>query len=298
MIFIFILSFILLGCHDQPTPGSMADDTAQTLDSSSENASSAEDSKTPQSPLFDEDVMLDIDVVVTPDSRVEINGNTNLPADTILSLSIKEQAEGGFYGQSRTSVAADGTFTSETFGPPAGFEGGLYLANVVMPVTRIQPDSVRETIGDHGGNLTGALVDKNTLGVTVSTEKVFTVGGEQAVTTQLERVQQRLKEYREWQQKIEKLHSRVENAPSPRELAKWGAFSRGFTEDYKAYQNELSDMRPAYRRGVLGDPLNTVYRMFKAKTRSRPQEYNEASRDYVTSLQELQGHIDATESNL
>lgn len=133
------------------------------------------------------DVTLVLEITELTDNRVQLHGVTNLPTDTSLGLSIKEKMEGGFHGQSSISVSPDGSFKSNTFGPSSGLKDGLYVAKVTMPIPRVQPESVRKVIGEKGENLSGSLVKQGVLGLTLSMEKEFTIGGEQASQVQEQR---------------------------------------------------------------------------------------------------------------
>lgn len=136
---------------------------------------------------LDGDVTITLTASELPDGRIRLHGTTNLPASTTLMLSVAERMEGGFIGQTKCSVAADGSFSSEGFGPSSGLEDGLYIAEVVMPIPSVQPDDARRVIGDNGENLTGPLVENGAFGVTISTKKEFTVGGAKAVQAQKQR---------------------------------------------------------------------------------------------------------------
>ena len=68
-------------------------------------------------------------------------------------------------------------FSRESFGPTNGLKEGIYVAKALMPISRVQPDRVRRVIGQNGEKLTGPLVKDGQLGVTVSADKEFTIGG-------------------------------------------------------------------------------------------------------------------------
>lgn len=237
------------------------------------------------------DVAITIEVTELPKGRVRLCGTTNLPTDTVLMLSVEEKAQGGFNGQSKCSVAADGSFNSEAFGPPNGLKDGVYVADVVMPIPRVQSESVRQAIGVNGENLSGPLVENGPFGVTVSAKKEFTIGGERAAQAQQERVNDRIQQYREWQNKVVALHSRLELARGSSDPVKWAQFARTFRKDFESDQAQLMKVESMSARFTIGDALTAVIRMFHATAFHEPEDYDEASADYTTSLNELEKFI-------
>ena len=245
---------------------------------------------------LDGDVTITVDVTELPDRRVRLHGTTNLPTDTNLMLSVKERAQGGFYGQSKCSVAADGLFDSGAFGPRAGLKDGVYVADVVMPIPHVQPDNVKKIIGENGDNLSGPLVENGSFGVTVSVEKEFTIGGVQAAQAQQQRARDRIQQYREWQDRVTALHARLQAARGSNDPARWGEFARQFRTDIQSHQDQLMQVQPVTARFMIGTPLDDVRRMFHATAFRKPQDYNEASADYMESLKELQQFVTEAES--
>lgn len=134
-----------------------------------------------------EEVELTLKVTTLAGKRVQLSGTTNLPSGTALMLSVQETVENGFYGQSRCTVSAKGIFESELFGPKNGLHDGLYVANVTMPIPRVQPPEIRAIIGENGEKLSGMLVRKDILGTSVSQSVKFSVGGSAAAEAQEER---------------------------------------------------------------------------------------------------------------
>ena len=102
-------------------------------------------------------------------------------------LGVKEQLQDGFYGQSSCLVSSTGTFSSESFGAAGGLKPGRYVAEVTMPIPGVQANGVKQIIGKNGENLSGPLVVNGSLGVTVSQQKGFTIGGAMAAQAQEER---------------------------------------------------------------------------------------------------------------
>ena len=102
---------------------------------------------------LDSDVVITISVSELPNRSVRVSGKTNLPTGTNLMLSVDEILSGGFRGQSKCDVAADGTFESEAFGSRDGLEDGVYLAEVLMPIPAVQPENVKMLLGKNGERL-------------------------------------------------------------------------------------------------------------------------------------------------
>jgi DNA-directed RNA polymerase subunit RPC12/RpoP len=132
-------------------------------------------------------VQLELNVTELPERRVKLYGTTNLPAGTKLMLSVTETVANGFAGQSKLSVQADGSFSFESFGPKNGLHDGIYIAEALMPVPFVQPESVQKIIGRNGENLSGSLVKQGKIGITVSVKKEFSIGGKAAADQQQSR---------------------------------------------------------------------------------------------------------------
>lgn len=159
-----------IGCGDLPSSNySNATNPSNPPNSKIKSASAQE---------LNEDVSLTLQIIKLKDKTVRLTGTTNLPTGTKLMLQITEKAESGFLGQSSCIVLPSGNFGSDKFGPDGGLQAGHYTASVTMPIARLQPETVKNIIGSEGENLTGPLAIKGDLGITVSTEMVFTIGSE------------------------------------------------------------------------------------------------------------------------
>jgi len=298
---LLVLALVTMGCSDTSPKKSPTSNAPASVPQSQSNTDKSATSVQPETVVparvpFDEDVMIKVNVTELSDRRICLHGTTNLPTDTKLMLSVEERAQGGFLGQSKCSVAADGSFKSEAFGPKEGLKDGVYVGEVVMPIPRVQPDHVRKLIGENGEQLSGPLVENGTLGVTVSTEKEFTIGGAHAAQAQQEREKDRIQQYREWLKKVAALHSRLQTARGSEDLAKWGQFARQFRTDIQSHQDQLVQVQPVTARLMIGGPLDAVRRMFHATAFQKSQDYREASADYTESLKELEQFIAEAES--
>lgn len=59
-----------------------------------------------------------------------------------------------FSGQDKVTVY-NGKFTSASLGPYGGLDAGTYTVEVILPLAKVQPDSVKKIIGQNGENSTG-----------------------------------------------------------------------------------------------------------------------------------------------
>jgi len=121
------------------------------------------------------EVSISVQHAILPDGRVQVYGKTNLPVGTELMISVREKVASGFYGQSRCTVTGDGAFRSESFGRADGLPKGVYEANVVMPIVRLQPRGTRHVVGENGEKLAGPLVTRDALGVSARSSAEFTL---------------------------------------------------------------------------------------------------------------------------
>lgn len=101
-------------------------------------------------------VELSVNVEFDRDNRLAISGNTNLPSDMELMLTVKN--EEGYNGQTKVSVF-NSMFQSEWFTSEGkGLPDGKYTVSITSPTANVQPQNVKEIIGDQGVNLSGELV--------------------------------------------------------------------------------------------------------------------------------------------
>lgn len=257
------------------------------------------------------EVTIEVSVEQLPDKRARIHGTTNLPTGTVFTCSVEESAQGGFYGQSSCSVTAGGSFTSEPFGPTGGLSGD-YVAKVWMNVpSQFQPDNVNKVTGTRGEMLSGPLIGEpvsdlhklldrwreiklNIFEMSVSTEKEFTIGGEQGVKAQTERLEQRLRVYNDMLKKVVALHARLLAAPDSGFFEKYWEFAIKFRLDTSDYKSEIERVEPAVARNLIRLPIWHLTRMFLAIASENSEDYDEASSEYTKNLQELELFISGT----
>lgn len=111
----------------------------------------------PPLPAFSAKVIVETSAINVESGTPTIVGRTNLPDTTKLMLSVGRKS-GGFFGQSKASVAngclVAGPFSSKS----APLPPGEYSVQVSTPLPGLQPASVQAIIGDEGQNLRGPNV--------------------------------------------------------------------------------------------------------------------------------------------
>jgi hypothetical protein len=107
-----------------------------------------------------------------------VRGKTNLPAGTILVVTVEREDGEGFQVDDGVAVKAHGRFEAGPFGPDAGLPAGLYRTWVIMLRPADQPAAVRSVVGPAGERLRGPLVTAGDDFQTVALSGTFRVGGE------------------------------------------------------------------------------------------------------------------------
>ncbi|HUS09880.1 MAG TPA: hypothetical protein VMZ30_05380 [Pyrinomonadaceae bacterium] len=121
---------------------------------------------------LDKGVVLTFRIETNGTRRPTVVGETNLPDETDLMISIDSRTIR--YNASSKALVQGGHFQSETFSNDnSDLEAGQYNAEVLMPVALVQSPSVRAVIGEKGENLKGSLIEQGNLGVTVSRNQPF-----------------------------------------------------------------------------------------------------------------------------
>ncbi len=120
------------------------------------------------------DVVLNMNPELTEEKKLKVSGETNLPNETKLLISIDGKTT-NYKGQD-TAIVKDGKFESNEFSSQGkGLESGQYNLEVTMPIASTQSQSVRNIIGEKGENLKGSLVESGDLGVSASVKKSFQI---------------------------------------------------------------------------------------------------------------------------
>jgi len=206
-------------------------------------------------------------------------------------LSVEERIQVGFRGQSKCSVASDGSFTSEPFGPSGGLKDGLYIAEVMMPIPRVQPDDVKKIIGKNGENLFGPLIENGSLGVTLSARKEFTIGGAQVAQAQ----QQRAKDAEDSIAKLKfDICVQLERLLEFKDKQDFKVYGFGRGGSYHKWLTDVEALRDSQPKGPT-HPLPLVLRAAPGDLIMLGMEYMQKQRetDYTRQiLPELQQTID------
>lgn len=121
---------------------------------------------------------------VTVDTTAKWDGNavkfaveTNLPDDTELMLSLRAgdyNTESNYTGQTKVTVK-DGKAESDGFSNKGEKLTGDYDLSVSMSLPKLQADNVRAVIGENGEYMTGALVEKASIGDSNVVSALFAV---------------------------------------------------------------------------------------------------------------------------
>lgn len=171
--FLAVLVSVLSACTTtEPSKNNNAVPTSSANTNSATSQSSPAPSNSSSAPMHEE-VILHISVEEDSKLRPKIVGETNLPDNTELLVTVSGKST-NFTGQDKTSVHA-GRFQGGPFGSSSGLQPGQYTVDVVVAVPLVQPDSVRAVIGQNGENLKGSLVTKGQLGVSVRVEQAFKI---------------------------------------------------------------------------------------------------------------------------
>lgn len=119
------------------------------------------------------EVTLDYDVKPAPNRKLFIQGETNLPTET--NLSVRVWAVAAKYDMKTDIKVFEGRFQSPDFHyNKSALTPGVYLVTVTMPVSTLQPVTVRDVIGVHGENIAGKLVRRyNDLGASIQVRQAF-----------------------------------------------------------------------------------------------------------------------------
>jgi hypothetical protein len=107
-------------------------------------------------------------VTVTDTNHAMVIGTTDLPDNTMLTISI-DQEKGNYYSEEKVAVL-NGGFSSMQFGPGEGLEYGPYTIQVVTVPSSEQPESVQERFGPDGVNLVGEFVNHGDKGAFIKAE--------------------------------------------------------------------------------------------------------------------------------
>ena len=215
-------------------------------------------------PPLAEGVVMRVEAIVTPSNYAAIRGQTNLPTGTHLMFSIKEVPTGAIM-QDKGVVGARGLFKSDLFGPTGGLDSGKYTAQAMMPLSFVQPDSVREVIGMEGEHLKGPLVRTDSArGATVYSHKDFVVGDDKGVEKQRERHQLERDRYSVAYSEAERLFREIEGMRTRNaDPTEWAEFLRSFNPRVQSFEQGIRDAS-VHSAGHFIRETNLAYIALKA----------------------------------
>lgn len=125
------------------------------------------------------DVFIDLSVDFDSQGRAQIMGSTNLPNATILMVDVFNRE--GYHAQDKINVF-NGKFQAGPFSyHGGGLTGESYTVDVLMPLPKVQPTSVKNIIGQKGEFLSGNLIVRDESGNMI--QKIFTFNGLTPTTT-------------------------------------------------------------------------------------------------------------------
>jgi hypothetical protein len=105
-----------------------------------------------------------------------IVGVTNLPDDSKLLVTLRRRAA-NYMAQAHGTVVR-GTFSAGPFSAHgSSVPSGDYEVEVIFPLARIQPSSVRKVVGENNERLKGRLVKKEQFGIIARQTQRVNIGG-------------------------------------------------------------------------------------------------------------------------
>ena len=103
------------------------------------------------------DVVMSYNIEPTPDGKLQILGQTNLPDGT--RINVRMRGKSVVYDSLSEIRVRDGQFRSAEFSDEKrALQIGQYWVTSTMVLSTMQPPFVREIIGKYGENLSGELV--------------------------------------------------------------------------------------------------------------------------------------------
>lgn len=235
--FILIAAFIITAAIGA------ALDTGEKPNKASETPANAPSNETPETSADKEkeeevtkEIIVTMDVKEIADAgKVQFEGTTNLPDGTELLASLSNND--GYGGQSQV-VVNNGKFKTEEFSKGGkALESGTYKIEILMPIASVQPEPVKELIGENSENLKGEFVKDGDLGKIVEFSKEFEIqGAEKADHSDLvENYKTQINDY------YKELNNEYEKHKKSFDLAAWGEFARSFRESTTELRDEISE---------------------------------------------------------
>ncbi|MDR0271303.1 hypothetical protein [Paenibacillus sp.] len=169
--------------------------------------------------------------------QVSFDGATNLPNGTELMITVSN--ESGFQAQSSITVSSNGFKTEKFSDNGQALESDVYNVAVTMPIASVQPDAVKEIIGENSENLKGDLVNEGDFGRTVSYSKSIKVEGAPKVEhgTMIKDYKNKIDESFKTLKDTYKKHSKSLDE------VEWARFARGFKQSVSKLRNEIDESK-------------------------------------------------------
>jgi hypothetical protein len=131
-------------------------------------------------------VILNVEVVYLDPQSPRVQGLTNLPDGTDIMVTVENRL--GYSRQQTVKVKGRRFETDPLRDGENTLAPARYNVQLVMPIPRVQTESVRAAIGEKGEKLRGPLVKTSRLGVTVEQEKAFFIGDSKEAAIRAEKV--------------------------------------------------------------------------------------------------------------
>lgn len=169
---LLLMTFLVLACKDSGNQDNLQNNNSSLKPALSASPELKEQVISSDIQPLEKGVVLNFKTETNGTRKPKIIGETNLPDGTELGGSI--DSETVKYNADSKFFVKNGRFESETFSKSQNdLEPGQYTAEVLMPIAQVQTPAVRAVIGQNGENLKGSLVEKGSLGVTVSAKQPF-----------------------------------------------------------------------------------------------------------------------------
>lgn len=118
------------------------------------------DSMSPQKTEKGLEISLKVDAIVSELKKIQVKGETNLPDETELMISLENT--GINYSAQDEAIVQNGSFTSNWFSDssrPAGrMANGTYILEITTPTVSVLSPSVKAILGENGKNMTGKFI--------------------------------------------------------------------------------------------------------------------------------------------
>ena len=169
---LLLMAFVVLSCKNSGNQSNLQSNNSSPQPTSSATPELKEQPTSSNIQPLEKGVILTLKIETNGTRQPKIVGETNLPDGTELRGSIDSKTIK--YNAGSKFFVRNGRFESETFSKNQNdLEAGQYTAEVSMPIAQVQTPAIRAVIGQNGENLKGSLVEKGSLGVTVSAKQPF-----------------------------------------------------------------------------------------------------------------------------